>query len=110
MLIIKVENRHPNKENDFPKNILKYLKDLSFVTQTESEENKIIKLNESFIVLINYIIDQLILKKNENTDKDIKQNEDVYYELLSGFYLSELKRESDINYRANILEQILIND
>ena len=44
MLIIKVANRNPNKENDFPKNILKYLKDLSFVTQTESEENKIIKL------------------------------------------------------------------
>lgn len=53
MLIIKVANRNPNKENDFPKNILKYLKDLSFVTQTESEENKIIKLNESFIVLNN---------------------------------------------------------
>ena len=53
------------------------------------------------------------MKKNENNENDIlKQNEDedVYYELLSSFYLSELKRESDINYRASILEQILIND
>ena len=88
-----------------------YLKDLSLIIQTESE-NKIIKLNESFIILNKYIIKQLNVINEENDENDIIEHneEEDYYELLSSFYLKELQRLSDTNYKANILEQILVNE
>ena len=64
------------------------MKDLSLIIQTESE-NKIIKLNESFIILNKYKINQLIAINGVNDI--LEYNEGDYYELLSSFCLEELK-------------------
>ncbi len=42
--------------------------------------------------------------------KDEEQNDEQYYNLLANFYLKELKRLTDINYKTAVLEHILIND
>ena len=110
LLIIRAAYIYQYIENDFPKNILKYLKDLSFVIQAEPE-NKIVKLNKSFLNLNKYIINQLKIKNDENDNFENNEEKVEYkYSLLSSFYLSELRRLSDINYKANVLEQILMND
>ena len=83
------------------------MKDLSLIIQTESE-NKIIKLNESFIILNKYKINQLIAINGVNDI--LEYNEGDYYELLSSFCLEELKWLYNVNYKANIFEQIFVND
>ena len=104
LLIIDVANRN-QLENNFSKEVLLKLKNMSSIIQTS--ENKVFDLNKAFLDLNKYIITQL----NRNVDDDMNdKNDDVYYSLLSNFYLKELRRLSDINYKTTILEQILSND
>ena len=122
LLIINIANKYSIDIN-FEKNIIRKLKDLSSIMQTKTE-NKITKLNLSFIDLNKYIIKNLNRnyesKENKNNEKDsndeneekdnIDKNDDEYYKLLASFYLNEIKRLSDLSYKTNILEQIFIND
>ena len=85
LLIINYPYNHPI-DKDFSKDILKKLKDLSSIMQIESE-NKITKLNLSFIDLNNYLIKKFNNNKENNVNED--KNDNKYYELLSSFYLKE---------------------
>ena len=110
LLIINISNKYPLIDDDFASNIMSKLKNLSIIIQTESE-SRITDLNLAFMELNKYIINQLNRNDSDNYENDNEdKNDDYYYELLSSFYLKELTRLPDINYRANILEQILIND
>ena len=112
LLIIDVANKGEIKDIDFSKNILSRLKNLSNIIQSESD-NKIEELISAFIDTNKFIINELDENNgNDNSDinEEIDKNDDEYYELLSNFYLKELRRLTDINYKSTVLEQILNND
>ena len=120
LLIIDVANKDELKDIEFSKNILNKLKKLSNIIQTK-DDNYIEELISSFNELNKYIIKELdknqipILNEEDeinegNRIEEKDKNDDEYYNLLANFYLKELKRLNDINYKSAVLEQILVND
>ena len=83
---------------DFSKNILKKLKNSSSIIQNKSEDNTE-KLITCFEDTNKYI-------KNKLEDK----NDDEYCYLLSAFYLKELKKLKDNNFRRIVFSHILNDD
>ena len=83
---------------DFSKNLLIRLKNSSNIIQKESENN-IENLNTCFEDINKYI-------KNKLEDK----GNDEYYDLLSSFYLKELKKLKDTNYRRMVFSRIFDDD
>ena len=81
---------------DFSKNILIRLKNSSSIIQNESEDN-LEKLITCFEDINKYIKNNL-----EN-----KGNDEYYYYLVSSFYLKELKKLNDTNYRRIVFSHIL---
>ena len=99
LLFINYANKIDNIDIiDFSKNLLIRLKNSSSIIQDESEDN-IEKLITCFEDTNKYIKNKLEEKGN-----------DEYYYLLSAFYLKELKKLKDTNYRRIVFSHILNDD
>lgn len=70
------------------------------INELDQNKNNKIYINEG---------DEYDENKNEEEDKEHK-NDEEFYDLLSNFYLKELKKLIDINYKSTILKQILNDD
>ena len=99
LLFINYANKKDNIDIiDFSKHILIKLKNSSSVIQNESEDNI-----EQLIICFEDI-NKYIKNKLENRD------DDEYYYLLSAFYLKELKKLKNTNYRRIVFSYILNDD